>query len=91
MQNPPMHVPVQQSDVDWHDPPSGEHVEPDCLHTPFWHTPPPQQSESDVQVPLPSGMQLDAQTKAPRPASVCCCTQMWLQHSSHSEQECPAG
>jgi hypothetical protein len=93
--HPPLHVllmqvPRQQSAVVWQGPPSGEHSDPDDLHWPSWQTPPAQQSESAVHVPLPIGMHVDPHTNAVPPSTVCG-TQMWLQHWSQRAQGVPLG
>jgi hypothetical protein len=79
-------APVQQSEVLVHTPPIGTHFVPDGTHVPFWHTPPVQQSESDVHVPLPVGMHEAAHWKTP-PIG----TQTWLQQLSQSSHGWPAG
>jgi hypothetical protein len=87
LQNPLLHVPWQQSEFCVHPPPSGLHVVPVGLHTPFWQVPPSQQSESEVHVPLPLGMQAAAHWSAPPGPG----THTLLQHSSQSAQGVPAG
>jgi hypothetical protein len=90
LQVPPVQIPMQQSDVCWQEPPIGVQLLPEGLQRPSWQTPPVQQSESLVHVPLPIGMHVDPHTRA-IPPSTACGTQMWLQHSSHSAQAWPAG
>ena len=60
-------------------PPIGEHVSPDGTHVPPWQAPPEQQSESDVHVPVLSGMHEAAHFSAPVESG----TQMLLQQLSH--------
>ncbi len=51
-----MQLPLQQSAVVVHAPPSEEQVEPLAWQTPAWQTPPLQQSAFVVQVPEPMAM-----------------------------------
>jgi hypothetical protein len=82
-------LPLQQSAFVEHCPPMGAQVMPDGTHVPFWQRPPPQQSESAVQVPLPIAMHEAAHWSAPPAAGFG--TQTWLQQLSHSEHAWPAG
>jgi hypothetical protein len=82
-----MQLPWQQSLVRTHEPPKGEHDDPDWTQMPLMHSPPEQQSDEVVHVPCPMGMQL-AQTKPVPPGLG---MQMWLQHSSLKAQVAPMG